>query len=277
VLAHGQAGAHPWHAEATVLVPAAIAAILFVQALVRLRRRRPDLAPLSRALLFGAGLSVVLVALESPLDSIGEEELLSAHMLQHALVGDLGPALLVTAVRGPLVVFLLPAAILAPLARLGWLRAALRFLVRPATALAVWGLVYGLWHVPGLYDRALRSDAVHALEHASFFVAGILVWMVIVDPARRGELSRARRLAVVVCLFGAGQVLADVLIFSFTPLYPAYAVVEDRPLDISAVTDQQLAGLVMMVEQALTLGTAAVLLLVPMLRGRRVSRLAAHA
>ena len=91
-----------------VLIGLALALVLFAQAFVRMRRRRPDYAPWSRALLYAAGLALLVLPLVSPLDHLGDEELLSAHMLQHVLIGDAAPALLVVAVRGPLLFFLLP-------------------------------------------------------------------------------------------------------------------------------------------------------------------------
>jgi putative membrane protein len=110
-----------------------------------------------------------------------------------------------------------------------------------------------VWHVPAVYELALRNEAVHVLEHATFVVAGLLVWSQLVDPARRGELTRGGRVALAVVLFACGQALANVLIFSFQPLYPTY----------SDIGDQQLAGLVMMAEQALTLGAFAAITLRP--------------
>jgi cytochrome c oxidase assembly factor CtaG len=112
-LAHSSAA---WETPPAVLVGAALALGLFAQAFLRLRARRPDHAPWSRALLFGAGLALLVLPLVSPLDGVGDEELLSAHMLQHVLIGDAAAALLVVAVRGPLLFFLLPPAVLKPLA-----------------------------------------------------------------------------------------------------------------------------------------------------------------
>ena len=98
----------PGRAPPAVLFGAALALLLFAQAFLRLRRRGPDLAPWSRALLFAAGLALLVLPLVSPLDHLGDEDLLSAHMLQHVLIGDAAPALLLVAVRGPLLFFLLP-------------------------------------------------------------------------------------------------------------------------------------------------------------------------
>jgi cytochrome c oxidase assembly factor CtaG len=264
-----------WTVEPVVLALAALAVVLFVQAFRRLRRRgRADLAARDRALLFAAGIGALVLALVSPLDAAGEEYLLSAHMLQHVVIGDLVPALLAVAIRGPLLFFLLPQAVLRPLARLRRLRAFLAWLIRPPVALAVWAATIAAWHVPAVYDYTLTHRALHDLEHASFVLAGLLVWNVLVDSARHGTLSTRGRLGVTLTLFAMGQALAYVLVFSFDPLYAAYAGQDERLWGLSALTDQRLAGVVMMGEQLLTLGTCATVLLLGERRPARRARLA---
>jgi cytochrome c oxidase assembly factor CtaG len=182
-------------------------------------------------------------------------------MLQHVLIGDAAPALLLLALRGPLLFFFLPAAALAALAGFRPLRALLSFLVRPRVAVAFWATVIAVWHVPSLYDYTLTHQAIHDLEHGSFVVAGLLVWYQLIDPARRGVLTRGGRIGLAVLLFAAGQVLTMVLVFSFDPLYPAYAAQDERLWGITPLDDQRLAGIVMMLEQAITLGTCVACLL----------------
>jgi putative membrane protein len=253
------------------IVFAAIAALLFAQAVVRLRRRgRADKAGWDRVALFAAGLGVSLFAVVGPLDRLADDKLLAAHMGQHVLIGDLGPALMVTAVRGPLLVFLLPAAILAPLARNGRVRAVVGTLLRPRVAFSLWAANLAVWHVPYLYDLALRHERLHNFEHVCWVFTGILVWTLLVDPGSHRRLTVAGRVALAASMFAAGQILTDVLVFSFTPLYPAY----HGAYGISAVTDQQLAGIVMMVEQLLTLGTCVALLLRPRWQRTRTAALA---
>ena len=259
-----------WHADAAVIVPACLLAALFAQAFVRLRRRgRSDHAGFDRALLFGLALTIGTLALLSPLDAAGERYLLSAHMLQHMLIGDAAPALALVALRGPLLFFLIPPAVLGPLARVTPLRAALGWLLRPAVSLALWAVVFGFWHVPAMYDATLRHQGLHDIEHALFILAGLAVWSQIVDPARRGTPFVPQRIAIAVALFAAGQILSYVLIFSFQPLYPTYADQPSRLFGWSPVLDQQLAGLAMMIEQLLTLGTAVAVLLHVSTRPRR--------
>jgi putative membrane protein len=259
-----------WHGDAAVVIPAALLALLFAQAFVRLRRRgRRDHAGVDRALLFALALAVGTLALLSPLDATGERYLLSAHMLQHVLISDAAPALALTALRGPLLFFLVPPFVLAPLARVGALRAILAWLLRPQVALTVWAVVFGVWHIPQIYDATLRHQWLHDLEHAMFVVAGLAVWAQIVDPARHGRPTVPQRIAIAVAVFAAGQILSYVLIFSLQPLYPAYAGQPQRLFGWSPLLDQQLAGVVMMIEQLLTLGAAAAILLTTVVRQRR--------
>jgi len=230
-----------WDPAPLVLGAAAVALWRFWLGFLRLRRRgRRDHAGWSRAALFTAGLALATLPLVSPLDRTADR-LLAVHMLQHVLIGDAAPALLLLAVRGPLLAFVLPPVLGRLLVRLERLP--------PWACLGAWAAAIGAWHVPAAYDAAVRSSPVHDLQHASFVGAGFLIWTQLVDPARRRRLSTAQRLALAGCLFACGQVLADVL-FLTDPLYPAYG---------TSAADQQLAGLVMMVEQAVTLGACAAL------------------
>ena len=254
-----------WEPAVIPLVFAGLALALFARAFVRLRRRgRNDHAPVSRALLFVLGITILTLALVSPLDAIGEEYLLSVHMTQHVLIGDVAPALLMLAVRGPLTFFLLPAAVLLPLARLRPLRAFLHLLLRPSVSFGCWAFALAAWHVPASYDYALAHKWAHDLEHASFILVGCLVWAQLVDPARRGALTTlSRRLYFAGALFLTGHLLVHPILFASGVVYRPYREQDERLLGLSPLADQHLAGLVMTVDQLLTLGTFVLVLLWP--------------
>jgi putative membrane protein len=251
-----------------VLVGAAVAIGFFAQGWRRLHRRRPELAPWTRWPLFLGGVAIVVLGIVSPLDAIAEEYLQSAHMLQHVLIADLGVMLTLLAVRGPLSLFFLPRDLMAPLGRQQWLRRAISFLLRPRVAVALWIGVLVAWHVPALYDAALESPLVHRVEHLSFVLVGALVWTLIIDPSGHGRLTLNGRIGVAVLLFWVGQLLAYVLVFSFRPYYDVYAEQPERLLGLTPLGDQKLAGVVMMAEQALTLGVAILLLVLAARRPR---------
>jgi putative membrane protein len=248
-----------------VLLGLALAVVLFAQAFVRMRRRRADHAPWSRAVLYAAGLALLALPLVSPLDHLGDDELLSAHLLQHVLIGDAAPALLVVAVRGPLLFFLLPPFLLRPLASFRPLRAVLSVLLIPLVSLGLWAVSLYAWHIPRIYDYAAAHQWLHDLEHLSFVVAGLLVWTQLVDPARHERLRRPQRVFFALGMLALAQPLVDVLLFSGGSAYPRYLGAHG----ISALTDQRLAGVVMMTEQLLTLGICVALLLRPYVRERQ--------
>jgi cytochrome c oxidase assembly factor CtaG len=151
--------------------------------------------------------------------------------------------------------FLLPPVLLRPLARRGAIRRLLGFVMRPVVSLAIWATVIGSWHVPAAYDYTLDHERVHDFEHATFALVGLLVWTQLIDPARHGRMRVPHRLLYALALFGLGQVLADVLLFTFTPLYASYAHQPARAEGIGPLLDQRMAGVVMMVEQAIALTT----------------------
>ena len=263
-----------WSLDPFVLATAVGAVACFLHGWRRLRRRRPELAPVSRIPLFLAGVAIVVLGLVSPLDAVAEEYLQSAHMLQHVLVADLGVALALLAVRGPLAMFFLPRDLLAPLARARPLRTALSFLLRPRVAVPLWAGVLVGWHLPPLYEAALEQPVLHRLEHLSFVLVGALVWTLLIDPARHGRLGLPGRIGLAALLFWIGQALAYVFVFGFEPFYDVYVAQPERLFDLSPLTDQKLAGVVMLVEQLVTLGAALVVLL---RMARRARSLAARA
>ncbi|HZO97002.1 MAG TPA: cytochrome c oxidase assembly protein [Gaiellaceae bacterium] len=248
-----------WQLAPLPLAAAATACFAYGQGFLRLRTRRRSLARTGPAVAFGGGSAVALLAVCSPLDALGEDRLLTAHMAQHLLLGDVAPLLLVLGLRGPIAVFALPIALLKPLARRDALRRLLRLLLRPRVSFAVWvATVYG-WHDPDLYGAAIAHPLLHDLEHASFLLAGLLVWVQIVDPTGRGRLTPGGRATFAASLLLAGMPLAEILIGS-GPLYPHYTAIAHRPFGLTAAADQTKAGLLMMAEQAATLVPAAALL-----------------
>jgi putative membrane protein len=201
--------------------------------------------------LFWTSVALLLLALVSPIHAYGEE-LFAFHMLQHVILGDLAALAFVASLTGPL---LRPVLALKPVARL-------RVLVHPLVALPLWALNLYLWHLPVLYEGALEHEAVHALQHVSFFAAGALMWAPVVEvlpgPMWFGTGAKLGYIVVVRLL---ETVLGNVFIWSGTVFYDAYAD-GDVPWDLAPLEDQGWAGTVMMLEGSLvTIGAIAWLFL----------------
>jgi cytochrome c oxidase assembly factor CtaG len=152
-------------------------------------------------------------------------------------------------------VFLLPRVVLVTLARSGPVRGLARFLTRTSVTVVAWIAVLVVWHVPALYDEALRTVWVHDLQHLSFVAVGTLIWIQLVDPLRHRRLTTGERIGLAALVFWVGQILAYVIVFDPRPLFTPYVRQDERLLGLSPITDQRIAGVVMMVEQMATVGT----------------------
>jgi putative membrane protein len=227
-----------------------VAAVMYgLRARTLARRGTP--VPSWRIAAFAGAVVLFAAALSPPLESRAEE-LFTFHMIQHVLLGDLAPLLFVLGLTGPL---LRPLLALRPIA-------ALRPLAHPLVALPLWTLNLFLWHVPFLYESAVRNDAVHALEHLSFFTAGALMWAAVVEvlpgPAWFGT---AAKLGYVVAVRLLETILGNVFIWAGEPIYGIYDDGSEL-YGMSPLRDQGLAGTVMMIEGSLvTIGAIAWLFL----------------
>ena len=229
-----------WTFAPLQLAPIAMIAIAYgVRARTLARRGQP--VPPWRIGLFALGIALLLVAVASPIATIAEEELFAAHMVQHLLLGDLAPLCLLAGLTGPL---------LRPLLALpGVMR--LRVLANPFVALPVWAVNLGVWHLPALYEASVENGAVHALQHVSFFSAGIVLWLPVLETLPAPEwFGTAWKLAYVVGVRLVGTLLGNVFVWGGGPFYDVYAD-GDEYLGLSAEADQSLAGSIMMLEGSL--------------------------
>jgi cytochrome c oxidase assembly factor CtaG len=202
---------------------------------LRRRGRRPSAL---RAASFGLGLVVVAgAAAATPLESR-----FATHMLQHLLIGDVGPLLLVLGLSGPL---LRPVLAVQPVR-------ALRPLGHPLVALPLWAAALVGWHIAPLYDAALAHEGIHALQHVSFLLAGSLVWAALLEPLPGPAwFTSARKLLYVVAMWLVSMTLSQVLLWSARAFYTGYTL-----------ADQRAGGGVMLVESSLVMvGLVAWLLL----------------
>jgi len=239
VLAHAGSGA----LVPLQLLPATVGGVLYALRAHALRGT-PRALPGWRQACFYGGLVVIVASLMSPLGHLADE-LFLAHMAEHLLIADVGALLLVLGLTGPA---------LAPLLRMGLL-APLRALSHPVVALAVWTVNLAVWHVPALHEAAVRSEALHALQHAGFVAGGFGVWMALVGPLPTPAwFGNGAKVVYILGVRMVGAVLANVFVFGGTPFYEVYAPGEAY-WAITPGADQVTAGSIMMVwESLLTLG-----------------------
>jgi putative membrane protein len=263
-----EASGHPqlhWLPDPLVLVPLALFAGIYVWRFAEARKEvvARGGAPGKRgagalqALAFAGGMLALLVALVSPLDGLGDTYLFSAHMVQHVLIGDVAPLLILLGLSR---VIMRPAT-----RRLTRLERRLGPLASPAAGIVAWLVLMYLWHIPALYDAAVEHPVVHLLEHVSFFTAGVALWWPLIQPVpMRRRLTGLQPIAYIGTAKAGLAALGIFLTWSTTAIYPYYETTP-RIWGLNPVEDQNVAGVIMMVEQSLTLALVLVALFIRML------------
>jgi putative membrane protein len=219
---------HSWslHWDVLLAIGALAAAYFWSQ-----RRWRADA---TRKAAFDLAVILLLAVYVTPLHTIALHYLLSVHLLQNVVTAEWAPGL---------VVFALAPALARALARVSLVRV----LTNPFVALPLWLGTYFVWHVPPIYDRALeQSGWLLHLEHLTYFFAGILLWWPVVHGRYQDGIKATY-------LFGAFVLAAPLgLLLALLPR-PIYDFYKDAPQlwGLSDLTDQQIAGVTMAVEQAI--------------------------
>ena len=226
--------------DPAVILLLAGALALYARA-VRILRRRGYAVPGWQQSAWYAGVLLTAVGLLSPIDRLGEE-LLVAHMAQHLLIADLAAPLLLIGIRSPVYAFLLPRRVLVPLARRPGLRRAFRRLRQPLVAVALWVVILYGWHLQFAFEAALRSDLVHALQHQSFVLGALLVWWSVIEPKRRRLPGALWKVPYILGARLPGMFLGMAFILLRTPAYADFYGRTAREHGFSPITDQQVAG-----------------------------------
>ena len=187
---------------------------------------------------FAGALAVLFVALNGPLHNLSDSYLFSAHMAQH---------LVLTLVFPPLLLYGCPAGVVRPLLRPKWVMALGRVVTRPLAAAVLFTAPIVIWHVPALYEAALRHHNLHILQHLVFLTTAVIMWWPVLSPVP--VLPRIPHLLQLLYLFLLGipmSVTGALISLSDSVLYPFYAAAP-RVWGLSPLEDQQIGGLLMWV------------------------------
>jgi len=215
--------------------PEALVVLGLTAAYLGALRRYP--APRWRTACFLTAMALLLVVSITPIHTLAMHYLLTVHLLQNVVLAEWAPLLLVLGI---------PPALAAIRTR----SAPMRALTYPAIALPLWLANYMLWHLPWLYDSALENpNTLLHLEHALYLLTGITMWWCVFqdEPHRLGAGVRA---GYVFAAFVLGSPIGLVLALVPNAIYDFYVAAHHRVWGLDPLEDQQLAGMLMAVEQA---------------------------
>jgi cytochrome c oxidase assembly factor CtaG len=225
---------YAWQADVdtTVVIPAL--SLLYLYAVGRFGASRRRIGCYAVAML------LLAIAFWTPLHHLGLHYLLTAHLLQNVILAEWAPLFAVLGVSAPM-------AAAAARWRI-W-----RLATHPAVALPLWLVNYFAWHVPAVYQAALREQTwlIH-VEHACYFATGILMWWPLLQDLPH-RLASGARVAYAFAAFLLASPLGLLLALLPKPVYDFYVDARPRVWGLSAITDQQIAGVTMASEQALVL------------------------
>ena len=194
---------------------------------------------------FAAGIAVMFLALESPLDALSDNYLFSAHMAQHLLLILMVPPLLLLGIPRETAQTWLKVPVIARAERL---------LGRPGLAWLAAILVMTLWHLPVLYNFALAHEGVHIFQHLSFLVTATMFWWPVLHPVAESRLAIGTAVLYLFAAAAENSVLGIIITFMRVGYYPAYLHPNDElgalnlirnGWGLSAAADQRLGGLLM--------------------------------
>jgi putative membrane protein len=239
-----------WSLPIYLTTSIALTAIVYVRGWFAIRKTRREQFSIVRLLSFLSGLTILWLAIGSPMDGMADA-LLSAHMVEHLLLMSVVPPLLICGL--PVVPLLrgspsmLRRLIIGPLVRIRSLRKFGHWLIKPVVAWLAMNITFLAWHVPRAYDFALEHEFWHGIEHLCFLWTSILFWWVILRPWPSSEHRESWW--VLIYLIAADVVntlLSAFLAFCGRPVYRFY-LDHPNPFHVVPLEDQVLGAVVMWV------------------------------
>jgi cytochrome c oxidase assembly factor CtaG len=229
----------------------AVLAFLYGRA-VRVLGKRGYHVPAGQQAWWWLGFLLLAGAFFSPLDEQAEDGL-APHMAQHVLMADVAVPLMLIGIRSPVLQFLLPRALMEPLARRRGLRAFGARLRNPAMAVGIYAAVLYAWHIGPLFEAALENQVVHGLQHQSFIAASVLVWWPLIEPGRRRMPGELWKIGYIIGARLPAMFLGMAFVVSKDPIYAAFYGTGERAWGLDALGDQQIGGGLMAMVDIVTL------------------------
>ena len=243
-----------WTPPLTTISMQLITAAIYARGFRRLHRQMPVRFPTWRLAAFLCGIATLLMAIGSPLEEF-DDQLLQVHMTQHLILMLIAPTLLLAG--APAIAFVrampigLARLLIRPAMRSRVVRRLFAWLTEPIVCWLAFAASFWLWHLPGFFQLALRSERWHVLEHGCFFVTALMFWYPVIQPwPSVAKWPRWSMIPYLLLADGQNTILAALFMFSDRLIYPFYATVP-RVAGLTPLGDQIVAGAIMWVPGSL--------------------------
>jgi cytochrome c oxidase assembly factor CtaG len=263
-----------WSAPIGVNVSLFLAVLIYTKGWLHLRKTFPNLISSWRLAAYLAGIFSVWVAVGTPLDAFDDVSL-SVHMVQHLLLMAIAPPLILLGAPALPLLQGIPQAmargVVGPFLRWIPVKRLARFISNPAVCWLAAALALIGWHIPALFELALRSHSWHELEHATFFVTGLLFWWPVIQPWP--STPRWARWSIPLYLFCATlpcDALSGFLTFCDRVVYTSY-LAAPQILTTSPLQDQEWAAALMWVSVTIIFLVPAVVVTIQILSPGRAN------
>lgn len=237
----------PWNWETWVLVCLGLAVFGYAYGLRRLdAHARTRVFGVLRITSFAAGIVALFIALISPLDAL-DDQLFSAHMVQHLLLMMVAAPLLVCGRPAMAFLWAFPISARRVIGRMwnaGGLHRGVNALMSPLVVWLLCSIVLWFWHLPGPYGWALANEGVHTLEHFCFFISALMFWSLVIEPFGPRRLGHGSTLIFVATFGVQNGLLGALLTLAGHPFYNSHFNTTEA-WGLTPLEDQQLAGIIM--------------------------------
>ncbi len=229
-----------WHNEPFLLLSLLLTGWVYAVGVGPLRRRLAPAGtpyPKGKAAAFFGALILNNQAVGSPLDQFGEDYLFSVHKVQHLIIVYVTP---------PLKLWGLPWWLVDAVLARPRVKAVARRLLHPAVCCMAFVLTFALWHLPQLYEAALRDRSIHILEHLTIFITAGQMWWMFISPSRViPACNYPVRLVCAFMLMIAHMPILGLLALSDDPLYRTYELAPRLFANFDAMDDQRVGAAIM--------------------------------
>lgn len=226
------------HVEVWVLVLSILAVGIYIGTIMA--KQIGEKVTKKNKVAFTLALLALWIASDWPVHDLAEEYLYSAHVVQHLLIVFVAPPLFWIAVPEWF------ANLVMQRDKDGALPKWVKRLGHPVTAGLTFNGIFAATHIPGVVNFSVSNGPFHYTLHLALFFAAMMMWLPVVSPYKEMRLNPTGKIIYLFLMSVFPTIPAGFLTFARVPIYSAYAF-DGRIWDVSAVSDQQAAGVIMKV------------------------------